>query len=175
MIDKDLQAISLDLSRLTRALPEQLQQQAVTALIIALGSNYQADYYLAMVRKSLATLGDIRLSTAFKNPDYTATVAQPKPDYTNQCIYLALTQSMTLEQLQPTFKDFEADCHRQRLSEHTDTRRVTMDIDILLVTLNPKKNSLSDISKLNWVIMADRYPFKTHELIGVAELVKAGL
>ena len=175
MSDKGLQAISLDLSCLTRALPEQLQPQVVTALIIALGSNYHADYYLAMVRKSLATLGDIRLSTAFKNPDFTATVAQPKPDYTNQCVYLSLTKSMTVEQLQHTFKDSEADCNRQRLSEHSGISRVTMDIDILLVTLHPEINSLSNTLKSNWIVMADRYPFKTHELIGVAELVKSGL
>ena len=176
---------NLNLEGLKNCAPEQLQTYSVTALLLALGSNYQAEKHLARVRETLADLGEIQLSTAFQNPDFTATPELPKPDYTNQCVYLALTSSaMTLQQLQQTFKKFESDCKRQRLTEaQTSIKRpietVTMDIDILLIETAFNKNSLSkkEISKSpkQWVIMADRYPFKAHERAGVEELISNGL
>ena len=143
-------------------------QFAVFALL-ALGSNYQAEKYLSLIREKLAVLGEIQLSTAFQNPDFTATSELPKPDYTNQCVYLTLTSAMTLQQLQQTFKQFESDCGRQRSSESINNpiKIVTMDIDILLIKLDDKQNSLSK----KWIIMADRYPFKAYERAGIEELI----
>ena len=180
----------LNLATFTRCAPEQLQTHSVTALLLALGSNYQAEKYLARVRETLADLGEIQLSTAFQNPDFTATPELPKPDYTNQCVYLTLTSAMTLQQLQQTFKKFESDCNRQRLSDSIKNpiEIVTMDIDILLIETVliktiPNNNSLSknktskEIAKSpkQWVIMADRYPFKAHERAGIEELISNGL
>ena len=184
---------NLHLDDLKKYAPEQLQTHSVTSLLLALGSNYQAEKYLARVRVTLADLGKIQLSTAFQNPDFTATPELPKPDYTNQCVYLTLTSVMTLQQLQQTFKKFESDCNRQRLTEaQTLIKRpieiVTMDIDILLIETVlietiPNNNSLSknktskEIAKSpnQWVIMADRYPFKAHERAGIEELISNGL
>ena len=184
---------NLHLDDLKKYAPEQLQTHSVRALLLALGSNYQAEKYLALVRETLADLGEIQLSTAFQNPDFTATPELPKPDYTNQCVYLTLTSVMTLQQLQQTFKKFESDCNRQRLTEaQTLIKRpieiVTMDIDILLIETVlietiPNNNSLSknktskEIAKSpnQWVIMADRYPFKAHEKAGIEELISNGL
>ena len=175
---------NLNLDDLKKYAPEQLQTHSVRALLLALGSNYQAEKHLARVRGTLADLGEIQLSTAFQNPDFTATPELPKPDYTNQCVYLTLTSAMTLQQLQQTFKKFESDCNRQRLTEaQTLIKRpieiVTMDIDILLIETAFNKNSLSkkEISKSpkQWVIMADRYPFKAHERAGIEELISNGL
>ena len=125
----------LNLEDLKQCAPEQLQMQSVTAVLLALGSNYQAEKYLPFVREKLTILGEIRLSTAFQNPDFTATLEHPKPDYTNQCVYLTLTSAMTLQQLQQTFKKIESDCGRQRCSESIKNpiKIVTMDIDILLI------------------------------------------
>ena len=176
----------LSLETLKKQTPEQLQTQSVTAVLLALGSNYQAKHYLPLVRKDLAALGEIQLSTAFENPDFTSTKAQPKPDYTNQCVYLRLTKPVTLQQLQQVFKDLEGDCHRQRLTEaQTPIKKVTMDIDILLIEklliekllieVVSDKNSLSsnkEFEESNWIVMADRYPFKAHERAGVEELIK---
>ena len=171
----------LSLETLKKQTPEQLQTQSVTAVLLALGSNYQAEHYLPLVRKDLAALGGIQLSTAFENPDFTSTEAQPKPDYTNQCVYLRLGEPMTLQQLQQVFKDLEGDCHRQRLTEaQTPIKKVTMDIDILLIETPliegvSDENSLSknkDFEESNWIVMADRYPFKAHERAGVEELIK---
>lgn len=166
----------LSLETLKKQTPEQLQTQSVTAVLLALGSNYQAKHYLPLVRKDLAALGEIQLSTAFENPDFTSTEAQPKPDYTNQCVYLRLTKPVTLQQLQQVFKDLEGDCHRQRLTEaQTPIKKVTMDIDILLIETFINKNSLSsnkNFEESNWIVMADRYPFKAHERAGVEELIK---
>ncbi len=171
----------LSLETLKKQTPELLQTQSVTAVLLALGSNYQAEHYLPLVRKDLAALGGIQLSTAFENPDFTSTEAQPKPDYTNQCVYLRLGEPMTLQQLQQVFKDLEGDCHRQRLTEaQTPIKKVTMDIDILLIEtllieVVSDENSLSknkDFEESNWIVMADRYPFKAHERAGIEELIK---
>ena len=168
----------LNLETLKKCAPEQLQAQSVTAVLLALGSNYQAEYYLPRVLESLTVLGEIQLSTAFENPDFTSTKAQPKPDYTNQCVYLSLKHAMTLQQLQQVFKQFECDCNRQRLTEPTapnQIKRVSMDIDILLTKTVLNENSLSNKITFEWpeqwIVMADRYPFKAHERAGVEELI----
>ncbi|WP_254423061.1 2-amino-4-hydroxy-6-hydroxymethyldihydropteridine diphosphokinase [Psychrobacter sp. DAB_AL32B] len=162
----------MNLETLKIIAPERLQQQSVTAVLLALGSNYQAEKHLPRVRESLAALGKIKLSTAFKNPDFTATVELPKPNYTNQCIYLSLTSPVAFGQLQQTFKQFESDCERQRLIEtQTAIKQVTMDIDILLIKLSNNKNSLSNKNMSEWIMMADRYPFKAHESAGIEELI----
>ena len=174
-------SMDLNLATLTKCSPEMVQAQSVAEIVLALGSNYQAEKYLPLAREMLATLGEIRLSTAFQNPDFTATIQLPKPDYTNQCVHLALTTLMSLQQLQHTFKTLEGDCNRCRQTEANQVRLVTMDIDILLIKPANKENSLSkesisepmpDWIASNWVIMADRYPFKAHENAGINELVK---
>ncbi len=170
---------SIDLETLTQGEPETLQTQPVVEVVLALGSNYQADKYLPLARKRLAALGKVHLSTAFQNPDFTASLDQPKPDYTNQCVHLVLTTPMSLQRLQQTFKSLEGDCNRCRKTEPNQVRRVTMDIDILMIKLANVENSLS--RKLaskpmpDWIVMADRYPFKAHEEGGVQELAIANL
>lgn len=174
-----LEALADLLESLTRCEPEASQAQSVTAVLLALGSNHDADIHLPRVREALAALGEMQLSTAFQNPDFTSTEAQPKPDYTNQCVHILLTSPMTLQQLQQIFKQFECDCHRQRLTEaQTLIKKVTMDIDILLVQTAIDKNSLSknnNFEGFKWIIMADRYPFKAHERAGLEELIKGDL
>lgn len=166
-------SLNMNLETLKKIAPEQLQQQPVTAVLLALGSNYQAEYYLSHVRKNLQGLGNTQLSTAFKNPDFTATLEHPKPDYINQCVYLSLTTPIILRQLQQTFKGFESDCDRQRLAElQTAIKQVTMDIDILLIKLSNNKNSLSNKYISEWIVMVDRYPFKAHEKAGIEELIE---
>ena len=172
---------NLHLEGLKKYAPEQLQTHSVTALLLALGSNYQAEKHLARVRETLADLGQIKLSTEFQNPDFTATSELLKPDYTNQCVHLTLISAMTLQQLQQIFKKFESNCGRQRSSESIKNpmKIVTMDIDILLIQTALNGNSLSknrsskEIAKnpKQWIIMADRYPFKAHEKAGIEELV----
>ncbi|MGP9636622.1 2-amino-4-hydroxy-6-hydroxymethyldihydropteridine diphosphokinase [Psychrobacter sp. AOP3-A1-26] len=164
--------VDLNLETLKKCAPEQLQTQPVAAVLLALGSNYQAEKHLLRVRESLATIGEIELSIAFQNPDFTATPELPKPAYTNQCVYLILTAPLTLQQLQQRFKKFERDCHRQRLTElQTPVKQVTMDIDILLIRLANNINSLSNKDESEWIVMADRYPFKAHERAGLKELI----
>ena len=162
------------MATLTQCAPETLQAQLVVEVVLALGSNYQAEKYLPLARESLAALGEVRLSTAFQNPDFTATLEQPKPDYTNQCVHLVLNTPMSLQQLQQTFKTLEGNCNRHRQTEPNQVRRVTMDIDILMIKMADKGNSLSEklVSKSisDWIVMADRYPFKAHEEAGVEEL-----
>lgn len=168
-------SVDLNLAMFTQRAPETVQAQPVIELVLALGSNYQADKYLPLARQQLAALGEVRLSTAFQNPDFTTTLEQPKPDYTNQCVHLALTTPVSLQQLQQTFRTLEGDCNRCRQTKPNQVRQVTMDIDILMIKLTDKNNSLSRESKSkqmsDWIVMADRYPFKAHEEAGVEELI----
>ena len=172
-------SVDLNLAMFTQCAPETVQAQSVVEVVLALGSNYQAEKYLPIARESLAALGEIRLSTAFQNPDFTATLEQPKPDYTNQCVHLVLTTPVSLQQLQQTFRTLEGDCNRCRKTEPNQVRRVTMDIDILMIKLANVENSLS--RKLaskpmpDWIVMADRYPFKAHENAGIQELISTKL
>ena len=164
--------INLNLKALNRRAPEQLQMEPVGTVLLALGSNHQAEKHLLSVRKRLATLGKVEFSTAFQNPDFTATPELPKPDYNNQCVYLKLTLPLTLQQLQQIFKSFEDDCHRERLIEsQISIKQVTMDIDILLIKLVNNINSLSNKNDSKWIIMANRYPFAAHEEAGLNELI----
>lgn len=180
MYEKHKGLAGLNLAGLEIHTPEQLQAYEVTAVVLALGSNYHADYYLPDAREKLATFGRMQLSTSFQNPDFTATQEQPKPYYTNQCAYLSLDTAMSLQELQQAFKLIESDCHRQRFIEaQTSIKQVTMDIDILLIQTGLNQNSLSNKSistkiveySEQWIIMADRYPFKAHETAGVEELI----
>jgi 2-amino-4-hydroxy-6-hydroxymethyldihydropteridine diphosphokinase len=168
-------SVDLNGATFTQCAPETVQAQPVVEVVLALGSNYQADKYLPLARQRLAALGAVRLSTAFQNPDFTATLEQPKPDYTNQCVHLTLTTPISLQQLHQTFRTLEGDCNRCRQNKPNQVRRVTMDIDILMVKLANIENSLSKepTSQLmsDWIVMADRYPFKAHEEAGVKELI----
>lgn len=168
-------SMNLNMATLTQCAPETVQAQSVAEVVLALGSNYQAERYLPLARESLAALGEVKLSTAFQNPDFTATTQLPKPDYTNQCVHLALSTPMSLQQLQKTFKALEGDCNRRRQTEPKQVQRVTMDIDILMVKLATIENSLSKDSTFksisDWIVMADRYPFKAHEIVGIEELI----
>lgn len=169
MMHKTLTDLSLD--NLEQCTLDKLQAHRVTAVLLALGSNYQAQKYLPIARTRLAELGEMQLSTAFQNPDFTATLELPKPDYTNQCVYLSLKTPMTLQQLEQMLKQFEEECHRQRsIEKQTLIKKVTIDIDVLLVNLQIVKNSLSNNKKSKWVIIKDRYPFKAHETAGIKEL-----
>ncbi|WP_227670821.1 2-amino-4-hydroxy-6-hydroxymethyldihydropteridine diphosphokinase [Psychrobacter proteolyticus] len=167
-------SVDLNVATFTHCAPETVQAQPVVEVVLALGSNYQADKYLPLARQRLAALGEVRLSTAFQNPDFTATTQLPKPDYTNQCVHLTLTTPISLQQLQQIFKNLEGDCNRCRQTKPNQVRRVTMDIDILMIKLANIENSLSKNlifkSISDWIVMANRYPFKAHEEAGVREL-----
>jgi len=175
MSNKNLMGLPLEyLPKLSFA---KLQALPVSAVWLALGSNYQANHYLANVRTTLAKLGEIKLSCAIKNPDITASKEQPKPDYINQGVYLALNTGMTLEQLQTFCKNLEDECGRARAqksqgsSEKITIAKVSMDIDILMVKLEDKQNSLSNIEN-KWIIIKERFPFADHEMTGIEELKK---
>lgn len=170
MTDTALTRLHLD--SVKRQTSEQLQVQRVTAVVLALGSNYRAEHYLSRARLQLAALGVMQLSGAFTNPDFTATATQPKPDYTNQCVYLSLTSPTTWQELQQLFKQFEHNCDRQRHGKKMASEQVTispvtinsvtMDIDILLLKLEDSGD---------WTVIEDRYPFKSHERVGVGFLL----
>lgn len=139
--------------------PNAIAHHLVNGAVLALGSNHDSGRYFDIVHQELSRLGKICASNLLVNPDFTSTKANPKPDYTNQAVVLTLGQSLTLSELEQKLKAIEHHCNRCR--EPKNTRNlVTMDIDILLIkTMLP-----------SWIILANRYPFKAHEICGLAEL-----
>jgi len=143
--------------------PEKVDALLISEVVLALGSNYQAEKHLAYVQNKLAALGQVQCSAAYQNPDFTATPERPKPDYVNQCMYLRLYQAHTLSALQSAFAVLETDCNRCRTATTDSVRLVTMDIDILLIRVN-EANAV-------WQLLSNRMPLKAHERIGVNALL----
>lgn len=153
-------------------------------MLIAIGSNDNAAYYLPIAHAKLSKLGSVILSDALINPDFTATVQHPKPDYTNQCAYLLLDAPQSSATLIKQFKQIETDCDRVRplastLStiatnskdankrhdnkHHQKVKLVSMDIDIL---------AIKGVGQSAWVMINKRLPLKSHEIIGLSQLVQ---
>lgn len=140
--------------------PSAMAQQLVDGAILALGSNHDSGRYFDIAHQELLRLGKICASNLLVNPDFTSTQANPKPDYTNQAMVLILAQPLPLSKLEQKLKAIEKCCNRCREPKNPQNL-VTMDIDILLVKIAVTPS---------WIILANRYPLKTHELCGLAEL-----
>ncbi len=122
-------------------------------LLIALGSNYQAEVFLNFAQQQLTTFGKSQFSSVFINPDY----RNPNnPQYSNQCAIISLEKSQSLAKIIRQLKLLEIACQRQK-----NQPLVTLDIDVLAI--KTEQNSY-------WQIIEKRYPFKIHEIIGINEL-----
>lgn len=166
---------------------EDLSKSLIDELLIAMGSNDNAAYYLPLAQAKLEQLGSIVLTDALVNPDFTATAQHPKPDYTNQCVYLKLQKPLDLAALIQQFRQIENDCDRARSLDATTNslshvvsrrdkqqcasdaqisekiKKVSVDIDIL---------ALKVVGEPSWQISKRRLPFKTHEVIGLTQLLR---
>lgn len=152
------------------------------AYVVELGSNHQAAQHLQQARMALIQQSKNAYWTAeYVNPDYTATESNPKPDYTNQCGYLQLTQGadqqLCLGELVRVSKVIEKQIQRNfyeadklnKLDVNSliksiakpKNRQVIIDIDILAIK--------TDEGKL--IAVEERYPFKDHEWVGLSDLV----
>ena len=155
--------------------------------IVELGSNQKAQHHLKLSRDALeAEAVSAHWSTEYINPDYTATPENPKPDYTNQCGYL---------QLDPNHNHDDDDKTPQSLGELVKASKVLekqiqqdfyqaeqinkLDVDTLLKSIVEPKNRqvIIDIDILaimteseGIIAVAERYPFKHHEWVGLIEL-----
>ncbi|CAM4000905.1 2-amino-4-hydroxy-6-hydroxymethyldihydropteridinediphosphokinase [Psychrobacter arenosus] len=160
------------------------QEAQVDSVLLAIGSNEQADYHLAQAREQLAKLGKMIVSAPLVNPDFTATPDAPKPDYTNQCVYIELNKGLSFLELNDYFAAIETLCERQRvlesgsLAEKTLPRNraantattlanppvklVSMDIDIL---------GFRPLADEEWRLIQRRLPLKDHEKMGLQELL----
>uniref|UniRef100_A5WEV1 6-hydroxymethyl-7,8-dihydropterin pyrophosphokinase n=1 Tax=Psychrobacter sp. (strain PRwf-1) TaxID=349106 RepID=A5WEV1_PSYWF len=164
----------------------QICQTQPIGYVVELGSNEAADRHLVQARQCLSQLAKNSVwSTEFVNPDYTATEDNPKPDYTNQCGYLIMgvhtaLDNPSLGELIKTTKIIEKQIQNeffeaQKLSQldvhsvihnmsEPKNRRVIIDIDVLAI--KTADNELIGI--------AERYPFKHHEWVGLQELHQKG-
>ncbi|WP_201532602.1 2-amino-4-hydroxy-6-hydroxymethyldihydropteridine diphosphokinase [Psychrobacter ciconiae] len=156
-----MQALPSSLQTLPVCDPNAITQNLIGAAILALGSNHNAERYFDIAHQALLQMGKICASSLWVNPDFTSTKASPKPDYTNQTLVLTLSRPMTLFDFEQKLKAMENHCDRR--NSNVAQNLVTMDIDILLVNLKAK-------SLQPWCILANRYPFKAHEICGLAEL-----
>lgn len=169
------------------SLADMLQQPILVGCVfLSLGSNHNACQHLAYAREVIGRLGDMQCSPELVNPDFTATLQQPKPDYTNQCILLSLLNPVDSVEFLAMMAQIEKDCQRQRATlpdseamtsgktsanntEQGDKKLykpklVTLDIDLL--ALQPRQQNI-------WYRLAERYPFKAHELYGMRALKMA--
>lgn len=155
--------------------------------IVELGSNQKAQHHLKLSRAALeAKAVSASWSTEYINPDYTATPENPKPDYTNQCGYLQLhlnhnhdddgKTSQSLGELVKASKVLEKQIQQDFYqAEQIDK----LDVDTLLKSIVGPKNRqvIIDIDILaimteseGIIAVAERYPFKHHEWVGLIEL-----
>ena len=160
------------------------QDAQVDLVLLAIGSNEQADYHLAQAREQLAKLGKMIVSAPLVNPDFTATPDAPKPDYTNQCVYIELNKGLSFLELNDYFAAIETLCERQRVLDtgslaeealhknsaantattlaNPPVKLVSMDIDIL---------GFRQSADEEWRLIQRRLPLKDHENIGLRELL----
>lgn len=182
-------------AKITVTLLKQLQQDFIADIkplteiseikprgyIVELGSNQKASQHLSQSRAALeAQAISFHWSTEYINPDYTATVDNPKLDYTNQCGYLMIKQgegqSLCLGELVRASKIIEKTI-QQNFYEAKKLNE--LDVDSLLQSITEPKNRvviididiLAIITDSGQVIaVEERYPFKHHEWVGLAEL-----
>ena len=155
--------------------------------IVELGSNQKAQHHLKLSRAALeAKAVSASWSTEYINPDYTATPENPKPDYTNQCGYLQLDPNhnhdddgktpQSLGELVKASKVLE----KQIQQDFYQAEQINkLDVDTLLKSIVEPKNRqvIIDIDILaimteseGIIAVAERYPFKHHEWVGLIEL-----
>lgn len=81
----------------------------VTHLVIALGSNYQADTAFACAVSKLQKFGEMRLSLLVTGSDFTG---RSQRVYHNAVAHIALTKSMQYTDIETTLKQIEQACGR---------------------------------------------------------------
>lgn len=142
------------------------------AIMLAMGSNHNANDNLAHARMMLKQLGETVFSSLLVNADYTATTAQPKPDYTNQCGIVVPYTPINLHTVNQQLKKFESHQHRHHAC-HQRLGRVTIDIDVLAVRLAmpDDRQNHQGINFAKWLFIPNRLPLKSHECHGVRELI----
>lgn len=147
-------------SDLSQVNADAMAEYQILAAVLALGSNHNAAHYFDIAHQKLSQLGDIQASKRLLNADFTSTKAVPKPDYTNQAIFVKLAQPLKLAELEQILKAIEQEgCDRLRDPSQPKVL-VTMDIDILLIKTKAP----------SWMRLANRDPLKAHERLGLAEL-----
>lgn len=151
------------------------------AYIVELGSNHQASHNLQQARMALMQYSDqAHWSTEYINPDYTATESNPKPDYTNQCGYLTVNQDeQTPQSLGDLVKASKVIEKKIECDFYEADKINQLDVDYLLPSISKSRERqvIIDIDILaiktesgRVIALAERYPFKQHEWVGLAEV-----
>lgn len=150
----------------------------IEGMIVALGSNSKnASLSLRVAREELENVYQQAVwSSEFVNPDYTATIDNPRPDYTNQCGYLLFSESNSTkfitditQQCKLIESIVKTEAGNKATSIHTDGldkpqyKIILIDIDVLAVK-----------TSLGLIAIKKRYPFRKHEWIGIEELLQKG-
>lgn len=151
----------------------ELEAKKVDGLLIAMGSNHEPQKNLSQAYDYLNGLGSgngaggVVFSEAMQTPDYTATGAEQKPDYINQCAKVDLAEPHVLAEVIAGLKQIEAQCQRQEMKQNL-TWAVTLDLDVLAVRLaTDEKQELQNKQNNIWVFIKKRYPLKAHEQAGI--------
>lgn len=129
----------------------------VTHLVIALGSNYQADTAFACAVSKLQKFGEMRLSLLVTGSDFTG---RSQRVYHNAVAHIALTKSMQYTDIETTLKQIEQACGRDPAKKCAEyDYEVAMDLDILAASIDGQ-----------WQMNPARLPLKGHDMQGVRQV-----
>ena len=164
---------------------ESLLNVPIYQVVLALGSNHEALANLEQARQALEQLASAWVwSTPYENADYTATPDRPKPNYVNQCGSLMVSvKKFTLNEIIRLTKNIEQRIAQANpLNPTTDYRQVSIDIDVLMVSVKPHydtddknvrvgdKDDEIQTDDYQMMVISERMPLKQHERLGLKEL-----
>lgn len=132
-------------------------QASVNELVIALGSNHNAQAAFTCAIKALQELGQVMLSEVICGKDFTG---RSQRIYHNACAYILLTKAMQYTDIEQKLKQIERRCGRNPAKKCAEyDYEVVMDLDILAVRFDEE-----------WQMNLARLPLKSHDLSGVEQV-----
>ncbi|MDO4441742.1 MAG: 2-amino-4-hydroxy-6-hydroxymethyldihydropteridine diphosphokinase [Moraxella sp.] len=123
----------------------------ITALVIAMGSNHNANSSFTIALTALCELGHVRCSSVVVGRDFTGRTSD---EYHNACAVLNLDHPQSVDDIHGQLKHIERLCGRE-----LGGSSVPMDLDILAV-----------FDGTDWLVSQKRLPFKAHERAGLSEV-----
>lgn len=134
-----------------------MSDKQVSEIVIALGSNHDAEAAFACATDALSQLGKVMMSDIISGRDFTG---RSKRIYHNSCAYIVLTQTVNYTDIEIKLKTIERLCGRDPAKKCAEyDYQVAMDLDILAVCVDGK-----------WQPSSARLPFKNYDLQGLRQV-----
>ena len=138
-----------------QALPwAQVYAAAVTGILVMMGSNDKAEHRLTQALVLMGQMADLAQITPLSQLISADHTGRSQALYHNQGVCLLFRQPVQMADIVASLKAIESTCGRD--TEHNSAAYgylVALDLDILAVQMAGE-----------WWVIAERYPFKAHEL-----------